>query len=102
MINSRKRDGLWVAELLNTRISLKLKVVYSSFSCWVSFLQICQLCLDLLSKRKQSSGMRTDRTVTRMSSDRVAMRPIVDRNWQTPVKTLPSLVVGTNWTKVKF
>ena len=32
--------------------------------------------------------MRTDRAVTRPSSKRVAMRPIVDR--QTPVKTLPS------------
>ena len=32
--------------------------------------------------------MRTDRAV----SNRIAMRPIVDR--QTPVKTLPSLAVG--------
>ena len=38
--------------------------------------------------------MRTDRAVTRMSSDRVAMRPIVDR--QAPVKTLPSFAVGKN------
>ena len=38
--------------------------------------------------------MRTDRAVTTMSSDRVAMRLIVDR--QTPVKTLPSLAVGKN------
>ena len=29
--------------------------------------------------RKHSSRMRTDRTVTKMTSDRVAMRPIVDR-----------------------
>ena len=36
--------------------------------------------------------MRTDRAVTRTSSERVAMRQIVDR--QTPVKTLPSLAVG--------
>ena len=36
--------------------------------------------------------MRTDRAITRLSSDRVAMRPIVER--QTPVKTLPSLAVG--------
>ena len=40
--------------------------------------------------------MRTDRALTRPSSDRVAMRPIVDR--QTPVKTLPSLAVGNNST----
>ena len=32
--------------------------------------------------------MRADRAVTTLSSERVAMRPIVDR--QTPVKTLPS------------
>ena len=32
--------------------------------------------------------MPTDRAVTRTSSERVAMRPIVDR--QTRVKTLPS------------
>ena len=38
--------------------------------------------------------MRTDRAVTRSSSERVATRPIVDR--QTPVKTLPSLAVGNN------
>ena len=38
--------------------------------------------------RKHSSRMRTDRAVTRMSSERIAKRPIVDR--QTPVKTLPS------------
>ena len=44
--------------------------------------------------RKHSSRMCTDRAITRMSSDRVAMRPIVDR--QTPVKTLPSLAVGNN------
>ena len=36
--------------------------------------------------------MRTDRAVTRPSSEPVSMRPIVDR--QTPVKTLPSLAVG--------
>ena len=29
--------------------------------------------------RKHSSRMRTDHTITRMSSDRVAMRPIVNR-----------------------
>ena len=39
--------------------------------------------------------MRTDRAVIRMSSDRGAMKPIVDR--QTPVKTLPSLAVGNNF-----
>ena len=43
--------------------------------------------------RKHSSRMRTDRAVTRMSSDRVAMRPIVDR-MTGAVKTLPSLAVG--------
>ena len=43
--------------------------------------------------------MLTDRAVTRPSSEPVAMRPIVDR--QTPVKTLPSLVVGNN-NKIKF
>ena len=36
--------------------------------------------------------MRTDRAVTRPSSEPVATRLIVDR--QTPVKTLPSLAVG--------
>ena len=36
--------------------------------------------------------MRTDPAATSMSSDRVAIRPIVDR--QTPVRTLPSLAVG--------
>ena len=44
--------------------------------------------------RKASSRMHTDSTITRMSSDRVTMRPIMDR--QTPVKTLPYLVVGNN------
>ena len=44
--------------------------------------------------KKHSSRMRTDRTVTRPSSELVSMRPIVDR--QTPVKTLPSLAVGNN------
>ena len=39
--------------------------------------------------------MRTDRAVTRPSSEPVFMRPIVDR--QTPVKTLPSLAVGNNY-----
>ena len=38
--------------------------------------------------------MLTDRAVKRLSSERVAMRPIMDR--QTPVKTLPSLAVGNN------
>ena len=38
--------------------------------------------------------MRTDRTVTRPSSEPVSMRLIVDR--QTPVKTLPPLAVGKN------
>ena len=38
--------------------------------------------------------MRINRVVTRVSSDQVAMRPIVDR--QTPVKTLPFLAVGKN------
>ena len=42
--------------------------------------------------RKYSSRMRTDRAATRMTSDRVAMWPIVDR--QTTVKTLPSLAVS--------
>ena len=38
--------------------------------------------------------MRTDRAVTKMSGDRVAMRPIVRRMTHTHVKTLPSLAVG--------
>ena len=42
--------------------------------------------------REHSSRMRTDHAVTRMSNDRVVMRPIVDR--QTPIKTLLSLAVG--------
>ena len=36
--------------------------------------------------------MHTDRVATRMSSDQVAMRPIVDR--QAPVIILPSLAIG--------
>ena len=44
--------------------------------------------------------MRTDRVVTRPSSEPVAMRPIVDK--QKPVKTLPSLVVGKDvWPVLK-
>ena len=39
-----------------------------------------------------SSRMRTDRAVTRSSSERVTTMPIVGR--QTHVKTLPSLAVG--------
>ena len=42
--------------------------------------------------KKHSSRMRTDRAITRPSSEPVFMRSIVDR--QTPVKTLPSLAVG--------
>ena len=38
--------------------------------------------------------MRTDRAVTRMTSDQVAMWRILDR--QTLVKTLPSLAVGNH------
>ena len=41
--------------------------------------------------RKHSSRMRTDCTITRPSSEPVAMRPIVVK---TPVKTLPSLAVS--------
>ena len=44
--------------------------------------------------------MRTDRAVTRMSSESVAMRLIVNR--QTPVKTLPSLAVGKNYLSKQF
>ena len=50
--------------------------------------------------RKHSSRMRTNRTITRPSSEPVSMRPIVDR--QTPVKTLPSLAVGNNHTNINF
>ena len=42
--------------------------------------------------RNHSRRTRTDRAVTRMTSDWAAMRLIVDR--QTTVKTLPSLAVG--------
>ena len=43
--------------------------------------------------------MRTNRAVTRPSSEPVSMRPIVDR--QTPVKTLPSFAVGNKlWLQV--
>ena len=49
----------------------------------------------LYETRKHSSRMRTDHAVTRRSSDRVAMRSIVDI--QTPVKTLPSLAVGNEY-----
>ena len=44
--------------------------------------------------RKHPNTMRTDRAITRPSSEPVGMRPIVDR--QTPVKTLPSLAVVKN------
>ena len=47
-----------------------------------------------ITTRMHSSRMRTDRAVTRSSSERVAARLIVDR--QTPVKILPSLTVGKN------
>ena len=43
-------------------------------------------------KGKHSSSTCTDRAITSMTSDRVAKRPIVDR--QTRVKTLPSLAIG--------
>ena len=46
----------------------------------------------IFTTRKHPSSIRTDRAITRMTSDRVAKRPIVDR--QTRVKTLPSLAVG--------
>ena len=42
--------------------------------------------------RKLSSRLRTDRAVTRPSSEPISMRPIVDR--QTAAKTLPSPAVG--------
>ena len=47
--------------------------------------------------------MHTDHAVSRLSSEPVSMRPIVDR--QTPMKTLPSLAVGKNfvclsWEKI--
>ena len=47
--------------------------------------------------RKHSSRIRTDRAVTRPSSEPVSMRSIVDT--QTPVNTLPSLAVGNNERK---
>ena len=52
------------------------------------------MALILKITRKHSSRMRTDRSVTRPSSEPVGMRPIVDR--QTPVKILPSLAVSKN------
>ena len=52
------------------------------------------LSLELFITRKHSSRMRTDHSVTRPSGESVSMRPTVDR--QTPVKTLPCLVVGKN------
>ena len=42
--------------------------------------------------RKHSSRMHSDRAVTKLNSEPVSMRPIVDR--QTPMKTLTSLAVG--------
>ena len=42
--------------------------------------------------RKHSSRMSTNRAVTRPRNEPVSIRSIVDR--QTPVKTLPSIVVG--------
>ena len=41
--------------------------------------------------RKHSSRMRTDCAITRLSSEPVAMRPMVDK--QRPVKSFPSLAV---------
>ena len=44
--------------------------------------------------RKHSSRMRTDCTVTRMSSDRVVMRPIVNRMTHASENiTLPSFIL---------
>ena len=57
---------------------------------------------DVLSKcrkRKHYSMMRTDRAVTRMSSEPVAIRPTVDR--QTPVKTLPYLPLQSVTIKIQ-
>ena len=42
--------------------------------------------------------MRTDNAVTRMSSEPVSVRPIVDR--QMPVKILPSLAVDNQRSQV--
>ena len=47
-----------------------------------------------INTRKHSSRMRTDRTVTRPSSEAVSIKTIVDR--QTSVKTLSSLAAGNN------
>ena len=59
------------------------------------FVRHCSGFKNLKLTREHSNRMRTDRTVTRPSSEPMRpMRPIVDR--QTPVKTLPSLAVGNN------
>ena len=44
------------------------------------FLMYCEINIEKINvTREHSSRMRTDHAVTRMSSDRVAMRPIVNR-----------------------
>ena len=62
-------------------------------SRWIVLYVYTKIAFDIARKnkfctRKHSTRMRTDRAVTRSSSQQVAMRPIVDR--QTRVKTLPS------------
>ena len=60
-------------------------------SHWASVSAFATSQTDLFT-RKHSSRMRTDRVVTRPSSEPVSITPIVDK--QTRVKTLPSLAVG--------
>ena len=56
---------------------------------------------NLIITRKHSSGMHTDRAITRMSSDRVAMRPIVDRMTHACENiTFLSVITGCNFSEV--
>ena len=61
----------------------KCKINQVIYNVWLILIDIT---------RQHSSRMRTDRAVTRSSSERVSSRAAMDG--QTPVKTLPSLAVG--------
>ena len=76
------------------KISLTLIFFSSSFNTFYNKIENGEIT-KLSLTRKHLSRMRTDRAVTRLSSEPVSIRPIVDR--QTPVKTFPSLAVSNNW-----
>ena len=62
--------------LIYIKVRFCISLNNSLLNRWASWLyDKAKVC----STRKHSGRMRTDRALTRMSSDRVAMRPIVDR-----------------------